>query len=162
MSWTAGVGRFIVIAATLGVVLWLLFSRKRNPSGNPLVLMVMAFMTSLILWLAVLGVGFLLSGRVAVRVSPHVVVIVVLLGGITLLAFAASPRSARAGVLLVPGVAILLLASGLATVGLSHVSGSYVRMAAIPWVITSLALTLVIQGILSIQRLRGKGGGSVQ
>jgi len=158
----ATAAKTILIAATLGVVVWLLVSRTRNPLRNPLVILVMCFVSTLIGWLAVLGTGYLFTGTAAVRVSPHVVIIAVLLGGIAILALSAASGSRASGLVALPGAAALVLASWLAAVGLEHVSGPYLSAACVPWVLSSLSLAFAIYLLAAIQRTRPKGGGDAQ
>jgi len=149
----------MLMATTLGVVVWLLVSRTRNPLRNPLIVFVMCLMTTLIGWLAILGVGFLFAGHPATYVSPLIVILAVVLGGLTVLVLA-SGTAAAAGLFVLPGAAILLLASWLAVVGLDHVASAYTRAAFLPWTLASAALAVVIYFVAAVQRGRPKGGAN--
>jgi len=158
MQTLAMLGKTVLMAACLGFVALLSFSRRRNPLSNPFILIVMCSLTTMICWLATLGVQALFSGHVVVTLSPAVMIIGCLLGGVLVLGLSLTSQRGASGLLLVPGVLLLLAISYSAALGVSSLSNDTAASAALPLVIASLALTLAIYVAVAIRRISLKGG----
>jgi len=160
MTGLAVLGKTLLVAAALGMIVWLLFSRTRNPSRNLLIVVIMSFMLTLIAWLAALGAGFLLRGGAGFSVSAEAIVVLVLTALISVLAILGRGQVPRVagGVILLTGGGVLLLVSYLAAVGVAQVTDSYARTRAMSWVIVSLGLTAAVEVLLLVQRRTAQGG----
>jgi len=153
----ATAGKAALMATTLGVVVWLSVSKTRNPLKSPLVVVVMCLMTTLIGGLAVLGVDSLSPWQLETRFLPIAVILAALLGGVTVLVIAAVADTAR-GMFALAGIPALLIVSWLAAVGLEHVSYVHIRVAFLPWILSSLGMAFAIYFVAAVQRTRSKGG----
>jgi len=158
MQALAMLGKTLLIAVTLGLVVLVSLSKKRNPLSNPFILIVMCSLTTLACWLAVLGVTAWLSGSYSVAVSPGAMVVGCLLSGILLLGLSLGSQRGASGLLLVPGVLVLLAISYAAATGLTSLSNATAAAAALPLVIASLALAFAVYVAVAIQRIRLRGG----
>ena len=154
------VGKTLLMTAALGMVIWLLFSRTRNPSRNLLIVAVMSFLLTLIAWLAALGAGSVLRGGAGFAVPAEVLIVLLLIALISVLAILGRGQAPHVagGVVLVAGAGVLLLASYLAAIGVAHVTDSYARTRAMSWVIVSLGVTAAVEVLLLVQRRRAQGG----
>ena len=149
----------LIILTALSVILGLLFSRKKNPAQNPLILIVMVFLTVLIMWLAYLGATTLLKGCNPVVISPQTLIVVILFTAIASLSFF-KPRSHSNPIhilILILGSLWVLLISILAVVGLNSITADYATKHIGVWAILSLSITLALQIILIFQRYKRKG-----
>lgn len=153
-------GKTLLMAATLGVIIWLICSRRRNPLRNLGILLVMAFMVTLIPGLAFRGAAFLLSGTSGAAASASVLAILVLLVGIILLGLFGREGGwkSKPSLLIVSAFGLLLGISWLAAVGVSHLPDRLVKAAAVPWVLASLSLTVAVQIAVRVQRSKAEGG----
>lgn len=160
MTALAVLGKTLLMMAALGMVVWLLFSRTRNPSRNVLIVVIMSFMLTLIAWLAALGAGFLLRGGAGFAVSAEVLIVLLLIALISVLAILGRGQVPRVagGVVLVAGAGVLLLASYLAAIGVAQVTDSCARTRAMSWVIVSLGVTAAVEVLLLVQTRRAQGG----
>lgn len=151
----------LVIITAITMILFLLLYRREGLARNPLIVMIIAFLTTMILWLAFLGASALFSGYRLIQISPQMLVILILLASILLLSiFRPGVIWRRSSVIiLILGSAWILLISALAIFGLSFVTAWYVRENLITWVIASLSLALILQLALLFQNHRRMRGG---
>ena len=149
----------LIIVTTLSVIIGLLFSKRRNPAQNPLVLIIMVFLTVLIMWLAYLGAINLLKGCNPVVIPPQTLIVVILFTGIVSLSFF-KPRTNSNPIhtlILILGSLWVLLISILSVIGLNSITADYAAKHSGTWAILSLSITLAIQIILVFQRYKKKG-----
>ena len=149
----------LVVFTAIVVILWLLFSKSRNPANNPLVLSVMVFLSTLIVWLAFLGTARILQGYRPLPISSQTLILVCLFVAIAAVSFF-KPRNHRNPLhilILILGSIWVLLVSILAVIGLSCITSTYATTHIATWAISSLAITFVLELVLLFQRYR-RGG----
>jgi len=150
----------LVVFTALSVIIGLLFSKRRNPSRNPLILTIMVFLTVLIVWLACLGGISLLKGCGQYLIATQPLVIIVLSVSIIALSFLRmqSHRNPFYVLMSILGVLWILLLSILSVIGLNSVTLDYVIKNTGTWAILSLSISLALQIALIIQKFQKEGG----
>lgn len=152
---------FLVITTTLLVLIGLLFSKKRNPARNPFVLIIMSFLTTMILWLAWLGLIHVFGSR-SVGISPQLLTILFLLAG-SILMPTVNPKHAEnrlSSLIRFLGLAWALMIAILAVVGLSSITDTYARTHAVTWAIASLSLCFSVQAVRALQEHGVRGNNN--
>jgi len=134
-----------VIVTALLVLLWIITSRLSfRAHRNPVVILVMGFMLTLILWCGYIGVEALFQGFNPIELDWQIVAIVAVIGLIAGIGILRPENTRQIGMMALFGIWVALIGI-LAVIGLSQITAEYVKAHTLNFILVGLLVSLALQ-----------------